>query len=56
MLSFVLSVLSASALLTFAQVPQDPGIYGHALETVHLYDDEWPTGTGVPSLTTRVIL
>lgn len=49
-------MLSTSALLTFAQVPQDPGVYGPALETVHLYYDEWPTGTGVPSLTTRVIL
>ena len=56
MLSLVLSVLSASALLSFAQVSLDLGAYGPALETVHLYYDEWPTSTGVPSLTTRAIL
>ena len=56
MLSFELSVLSASALLSFAQVPPDLGAYGLALETVHLYYYEWPSSAGVPSLTTRAIL
>jgi hypothetical protein len=45
MLSFVLSFLSLSVLLASAQqVAQDPGGYGPALETVHLYYDEWPIG------------
>ncbi len=26
------------------QVASDPGVYGPALEAVHYYYDEWPTG------------
>jgi hypothetical protein len=42
----VLSLPSVSARLPSSQkVAQGPGVCGPALETVHLYYDEWPTGT-----------
>ena len=57
MLFSVLSFLSLTALLASAQpVAQDPGVYGPALQTVHLFYDEWPTGTTVFSFAIKVIL
>lgn len=45
------NLLASLALLstTSAQVISDPGTYGPALELVHLYYDEWPTGVAVSS-------
>jgi len=41
--------LAASALLpalsTAQQILRDPGVAGPPLEIVHLYNDQWPTGT-----------
>ena len=41
------SLLSGALLplLGAAQLITDPGTYGPALELVHLYYDQWPTGT-----------
>lgn len=42
--------LIASALLpalSNAQVIADPGAAGGPLELVHLYNDQWPTGTQI---------
>jgi hypothetical protein len=33
------------ALLSAQQLLRDPGIAGPPLEIVHLYNDQWPTGT-----------
>lgn len=46
---YVLNLLTAFAALAVAQqqdpgVVSDPGTYGPAVEIVHLYYDEWPTG------------
>jgi sugar lactone lactonase YvrE len=41
-------IVAASALLpvlSHAQLISDPGIKGPPLELVHLYNDQWPTGT-----------
>lgn len=43
-------LLAASALLpTFSaqHLIQDPGVAGPPLELVHLYNDQWPTGTSI---------
>lgn len=42
-LSASAQAISSSALVT------DPGVYGPALELVHLYYDEFPTGIAVSS-------
>jgi hypothetical protein len=56
MLSFILSFLCLSTLLTSAQqVAQDPGIYGLALEIIYLFYDEWPTDTAFQSANVKVI-
>jgi hypothetical protein len=42
-------VLAASALLSTLssaqQLKRDSGVAGAALELVHLYNDQWPTGS-----------
>jgi hypothetical protein len=47
-------VLAASALLSTLscaqQLQRDSGVAGAALELVHLYSDQWPTGTFPPPL------
>lgn len=50
----VSKMLSASILiallvpaLSSAQIIKDPGVYGPPLEVVHLYNDQWPTGSAV---------
>lgn len=50
----MLSIIFAAALLlpllvSSQQLIQDPGRAGPALEVVHLYYDEWPTGIAVSS-------
>lgn len=45
MLSLLLFGLTVFGLTVFAQQdPQDPGVAGPALEVVHRYYDQWPTG------------
>lgn len=36
------------ALLSAQQLLRDPGLAGPPLEIVHLYNDQWPTGTSLP--------
>jgi hypothetical protein len=47
-----LCVLTLSALLptlsSTQRIRSDPGVAGPALEIVHLYNDQWPTGTNAP--------
>ena len=40
----LLLALSLCSVTLSQQVAQDPGTYGPALETVHLYNDEFVTG------------
>ena len=53
---FALSVLALSALLPALSIAQqlrsDPGVAGPPLELVHLYNNQWPTGT----LSCRILL
>jgi hypothetical protein len=41
----LLALASASILSNAQELIRDPGVYGPALEVVHLYYDEFPTGT-----------
>jgi len=44
-----LNLLPQFLLLASAQqLASDPGVYGPALELVHLYNDEFPTGQFLP--------
>jgi hypothetical protein len=43
------------ALSAAQQLLRDPGIAGPPLEIVHLYNDQWPTGTfHLPSFALRI--
>lgn len=44
-LNFLLAASAVFPALASAQVITDPGAAGGPLEVVHLYYDQWPTGT-----------
>jgi hypothetical protein len=47
--NFLVATVSLLPLLTSSQLVEDAGKSGPALELVHLYNDEWPTGIAVSS-------
>jgi len=52
MLTSIVAGLIALGLPASAQSPRirsDPGVYGPALEVVHLYEGQWPTAIAVSS-------
>jgi len=42
--------VALSTLSSAQQLLRDPGVAGPPLEIVHLYNDQWPTGTSSATL------